>query len=102
MAEMVEIREGSLNCRAMRVLKQKKLYEGQRDMLYNQAFSLDQVSFASEGIKDAQHTIAAVTVGNKELTGTLKRLNYEFFRGKKTLKIEICMIILIVASRSKI
>ncbi|KAH9769181.1 vacuolar protein sorting-associated protein 60.2 [Citrus sinensis] len=31
-------------------------YEGQRDMLYNQTFNLDQVAFASEGIKDAQQT----------------------------------------------
>lgn len=26
-------------------------------MLYNQTFNLDQVSFASEGIKDAQQTV---------------------------------------------
>ena len=32
-------------------------YEGQRDMLYNQTFNLDQVSFAAEGIKDAQQTL---------------------------------------------
>jgi len=32
-------------------------YEGQRDMLYNQTFNLDQVQFASEGIKDAQQTV---------------------------------------------
>lgn len=32
-------------------------YEGQRDMLYNQTFNLDQVSFAAEGIKDAQQTV---------------------------------------------
>jgi len=33
-------------------------YEGQRDMLYNQTFNLDQVSFAAEGIKDAQQTVS--------------------------------------------
>lgn len=32
-------------------------YEGQRDMLYNQTFNLDQVQFAAEGIKDAQQTV---------------------------------------------
>lgn len=32
-------------------------YEGQRDMLYNQTFNLDQVGFAAEGIKDAQQTV---------------------------------------------
>lgn len=34
-------------------------YEGQRDMLYNQTFNLDQVAFASEGIKDAQQTVTS-------------------------------------------
>lgn len=46
----------AVKARAMRVLKQKRMYEGQRDMLYNQTYNLDQVSFASEGIKDAQQT----------------------------------------------
>lgn len=32
-------------------------YEGQRDMLFNQTFNLDQVAFAAEGIKDAQQTV---------------------------------------------
>ncbi|THG09675.1 hypothetical protein TEA_014619 [Camellia sinensis var. sinensis] len=31
-------------------------YEGQRDVLYNQTFNLDQVAFAAKGIKDAQQT----------------------------------------------
>jgi hypothetical protein len=34
-------------------------YEGQRDMLYNQTYNLDQVAFASEGIKDAQQTVCS-------------------------------------------
>ncbi|WRX11705.1 Snf7 family - like 4 [Theobroma cacao] len=46
----------AIKARAMRVLKQKRMYEGQRDMLYNQTFNLDQVSFAAEGLKDAQQT----------------------------------------------
>ncbi|TXG49277.1 hypothetical protein EZV62_025152 [Acer yangbiense] len=46
----------AVKARAMRILKQKRMYEGQRDMLYNQTFNLDQVAFASEGIKDAQQT----------------------------------------------
>ncbi|KAK8509474.1 hypothetical protein V6N13_061894 [Hibiscus sabdariffa] len=46
----------AIKARAMRILKQKRMYEGQRDMLYNQTFNLDQVSFAAEGLKDAQQT----------------------------------------------
>ncbi|MFQ6660107.1 hypothetical protein Gotur_028725 [Gossypium turneri] len=47
----------AIKARAMRVLKQKRMYEGQRDMLYSQTFNLDQVAFASEGLKDAQQAV---------------------------------------------
>ncbi|KAK1576124.1 hypothetical protein Q3G72_011151 [Acer saccharum] len=62
----------AVKARAMRILKQKRMYEGQRDMLYNQTFNLDQVAFASEGIKDAQQTMTALKVANKELKGMMK------------------------------
>ncbi|RVW44445.1 Vacuolar protein sorting-associated protein 60.1 [Vitis vinifera] len=38
-------------------LLQEFMIKLQRDMLYNQTFNLDQVSFAAEGIKDAQQTV---------------------------------------------
>ncbi|GMP92982.1 hypothetical protein CsSME_00042997 [Camellia sinensis var. sinensis] len=60
---------------AMRVLKQKRTYEGQRDMLYNQTFNLDQVEFASEGIKDAKQTMSALKSANKKLKKMTKTLN---------------------------
>ncbi|KAL8170491.1 hypothetical protein V2J09_022295 [Rumex salicifolius] len=62
----------AVKARAMRVLKQKRMYEGQRDMLYNQTFNLDQVSFAAEGIKDAQETMSALKAANKDLKGMMK------------------------------
>ncbi|XP_009588727.1 vacuolar protein sorting-associated protein 60.2-like [Nicotiana tomentosiformis] len=67
----------ALKARAMRVLKQKRMYEGQRDMLHNQTYNLDQVSFAAEGIKDAQQTMAALKSANKELKGVMKTVNIQ-------------------------
>ncbi|KAK9078706.1 hypothetical protein SSX86_002763 [Deinandra increscens subsp. villosa] len=67
----------AVKARAMRVLKQKRMYEGQRDMLYNQTFNLDQVAFASEGIKDAQQTMSALKSANKELKGMMKTVKIE-------------------------
>ncbi|XP_076911409.1 vacuolar protein sorting-associated protein 60.2-like [Bidens hawaiensis] len=61
----------------MRILKQKRMYEGQRDMLYNQTFNLDQVAFASEGIKDAQQTMSALKTANKELKGMMKTVKIQ-------------------------
>ncbi|KAH7688171.1 Snf7 family protein [Dioscorea alata] len=67
----------ALKARAMRVLKQKRMYEGQRDMLYNQTFNLDQVAFAAEGIKDAQQTMSALKSANKELKGMMKTVKIQ-------------------------
>ncbi|CAI9091405.1 OLC1v1026431C1 [Oldenlandia corymbosa var. corymbosa] len=67
----------AVKARAMRVLKQKKMYEGQRDMLYNQTFNLDQVAFAAEGIKDAQQTMSALKTANKELKGMMKTVKIQ-------------------------
>ncbi|KAE8721563.1 putative transcription factor PosF21-like [Hibiscus syriacus] len=67
----------ALKARAMRVLKQKRMYEGQRDMLYNQTFNLDQVAFASEGLKDAQQTMSALKSANKELKGMMKTVKIQ-------------------------
>uniref|UniRef100_A0A0D6QXA0 Charged multivesicular body protein 5 n=1 Tax=Araucaria cunninghamii TaxID=56994 RepID=A0A0D6QXA0_ARACU len=67
----------AVKSRAMRILKQKRMYEGQRDMLYNQTFNLDQVAFAAEGIKDAQQTVSAMKAANKELKGSLKTMKID-------------------------
>ncbi|KAL9235878.1 hypothetical protein vseg_010610 [Gypsophila vaccaria] len=67
----------AVKARAMRVLKQKRMYEGQRDMLYNQTFNLDQVSFAAEGIKDAQQTMSALKAANKDLKGMMKTVKLQ-------------------------
>ncbi|KAJ6983662.1 hypothetical protein NC653_026471 [Populus alba x Populus x berolinensis] len=66
----------AVKARAMRVLKQKRIFDHvhwvvitlpkqtlKRDMLYNQTYNLDQVAFASEGIKDAQQTISVIQWG---------------------------------------
>ncbi|CAH1446374.1 unnamed protein product [Lactuca virosa] len=84
----------AVKARAMRILKQKRMYEGQRDMLYNQTFNLDQVAFASEGIKDAQQTGGAFSVLWLEVAAylremsALKSANKELKGMMKTVKIQ--------------
>eukprot|EP00244_Chara_vulgaris_P002920 TRINITY_DN15181_c0_g1_i1.p1 TRINITY_DN15181_c0_g1~~TRINITY_DN15181_c0_g1_i1.p1 ORF type:complete len:237 (+),score=54.31 TRINITY_DN15181_c0_g1_i1:300-1010(+) len=63
--------------RAMRVLKMKKMYEGQRDSLYDQAFNLEQVAFATQGMKDSLQTMEAMKSANKELQGQYKHMKIE-------------------------
>lgn len=66
--------QDAIKQRAMRLIRQKKMFEGQRDHLYNQSFNLDQVSFASAGLNDAQQTMAAMKEANKNLKGQMKTM----------------------------
>merc|ERR1712224_1023890 len=55
------------------VLKRKKMYEGQRDMVAGQQFNIDQASFGIESAKANVQTVAAMKGANQELKRTLKK-----------------------------
>lgn len=55
------------------VLKQKRLYEGQREQLYNQQFNMDQTAFTLESIKDSVTTVQAMKAANTELKQAFKK-----------------------------
>ncbi|KMZ56556.1 putative Charged multivesicular body protein [Zostera marina] len=67
--------QDSLKNRAMRILKQKRMYEKQCNIFYNQTYNLEQVSFATDGLKDAQQTMSSLKSANKELKGIMKTVN---------------------------
>ncbi|WVZ71869.1 hypothetical protein U9M48_020401 [Paspalum notatum var. saurae] len=67
----------AIKARAIRLLKHKRMYEEQRNMLYNQTYNLDQVSFAADGLKDAQQTMNAMKAANKELKGMMKTVKID-------------------------
>ncbi|OAY78072.1 Charged multivesicular body protein 5 [Ananas comosus] len=69
--------QDAIKARAMRVLKQRKMYEAQQETLYNQTFNLDQVAFAAEGLKDAKQTMTALQSANKELKGVMRTVNID-------------------------
>ena len=58
--------------RAMEVLKRKKMYESQRDMVAGQQFNIDQASFNIESAKANVQTVAAMKSANNELKRTMK------------------------------
>ncbi len=55
-------------------------------MLYNQTFNLDQVAFASEGIKDAQQTVCS-----KELLFFLTDVHYRKLTLTSPFGMVICL-----------
>ena len=46
----------------LQVLKQKRMYESQREQLYNQQFNVDQTAFTMESAKDSIQTVQAMKV----------------------------------------
>lgn len=63
--------------RAMQVLKQKRMYEQQRDQLGGMAWNMEQASFATENIQTAIHTTAALKGGTEALKGQMKLISLD-------------------------
>ena len=57
----------------LQVLKQKKLYETQRDQLYNQQFNVEQTAFVMENVQDSVQTVQAMKAASKELRIAFKK-----------------------------
>lgn len=62
----------TLQKRAMEVLKRKKMYEQQRDVVAGQQFNIDQASFGIESAKANVQTVAAMKSAHTQLKKTLK------------------------------
>lgn len=63
--------------KALRVLKQKKVYENQREQLSNQSFNLEQANFAIQTVKDTKTQVDAMKVGIKSFKNEYKHMNID-------------------------
>ena len=61
--------------RAMAILKQKKMYENQREQTRNQQFNMDQVMFAQESLAETANTVGAMKDANKALKKQFKSID---------------------------
>ncbi|VDN42809.1 unnamed protein product [Gongylonema pulchrum] len=77
--QIKKMREGpgknQLKQKALRLLKQKRMYENQRDQLSQQSFNMEQSNFAIQGMKDTQSTVAAMKQGLKTMQTEFKHLD---------------------------
>lgn len=77
--QMAKMREGPsknvVKQKALRILKQKRMYENQKGQLDQQAFNVDQANFAIQGMKDNQVTVAAMKAGLKTMQKEYKKLD---------------------------
>merc|ERR1719231_1330381 len=67
----------SVQKRALAILKQKKMYEKQKEQTVNQQFNMDQIMFAQEGLKDTADTVKAMKDANKALKKQFKAVNID-------------------------
>ena len=79
--QMKKMREGPsknmVKQKAMRVLKQKKMYESQREQLTNQSFNMEQTNFSIQSLKDTKTTVDAMKVGVKEFKKAYKGISID-------------------------
>jgi len=69
--QMSKLRNGpgkkAIEQRALRVLRQKKMYEGQLDQLAQQTFNMESAAIATENLRNTMATVDAMKVANKEI-----------------------------------
>ncbi|GAB0099893.1 Charged multivesicular body protein 5 [Sergentomyia squamirostris] len=79
--QMAKMREGpaknAVKAKAMRVLKQKKMYESQAENLRNQSFNMEQANYAHQTLKDTHATVAAMKDGVKSMKKEFKKINID-------------------------
>lgn len=79
--QMVKMREGpaknAIKAKALRVLKQRKMYEAQVDNLRQQAFNMEQANYATQTLKDTQTTVITMKEGVKQMQKEFKNINID-------------------------
>lgn len=77
--QMKKMRDGpgktAVQQKALRVLKQKKQYEQQRDNLMQQSFNLDQTNYATQMLIETKTTVDAMKAGVKQMKQEYKNIN---------------------------
>ncbi|ROT70451.1 charged multivesicular body protein 5 [Penaeus vannamei] len=79
--QMKKMREGpaknAVKQKALRVLKQKKMYEQQSTNLRNQSFNMEQANYATQTLKDTKTTVQAMKLGVKQMKKEYKNINID-------------------------
>ena len=79
--QMKRMRDGpgksAVQQRALRVLKQKRMYEAQIEQLTQQSFNMEQSMMTTENLRNTMATVDAMQVANKEMRRTYGNLNID-------------------------
>jgi len=61
--------------KALKILKQKKMYETQRDQMMGQSFNMEQANFTQQSMKDTVVTVGAMKSASVEMKKQFKQVN---------------------------
>ncbi|CAL8091003.1 unnamed protein product [Calicophoron daubneyi] len=79
--QAAKMREGpaknAVKMKALRLLKQKKVYERQSEQLANQSFNISQTDFTIRSLQDTKTTISAMKAGSKAMKKEMKNINVD-------------------------
>lgn len=79
--QMKRMRDGpgkaAVQQRAIRVLRQKRMYEGQLEQLGQQAFNMEQSMMATENLRNTLTTVDAMEQANRELRRTYGKVDVD-------------------------
>ena len=75
--------QSAIEQRALRTLKQKKMYEGQIAQLQQQSFNMESTALVTENLRNTMATVDAMKTANKEIKKQYGKIDID--------KIEVCV-----------
>ena len=69
--------------RALRTLKQKRMYESQLAQLVQQTFNMESASLATENLRNTMATVDAMQLANKELKKQYGKINIDKIEARR-------------------
>ncbi|CAI5760643.1 unnamed protein product [Candida verbasci] len=69
--------KSALKQKALKLLKQRKQIEGQKDQLENQSWNMSQASMTTDNLQNTMVTITAMKQANKQLKKTYGKINID-------------------------
>lgn len=75
--------QNAIQQRALRVLQQKKLYEGQLNQLQQQTFNMESAALTTDNLRNTMATVDAMKLANKEMRKQYGKIDID--------KIEVCL-----------
>lgn len=69
--------QSALKQKAMRCLKQKKMFESQRDSMMSQAFNMEQANFTLQSMQDTAATVSAMKAASVTMKQQFKQLEVD-------------------------